>query len=314
MPIGGPRISLLLLIALALSLGGCGHQKSQQRLILRSDVPLDAATQAEVVSILQQRLKLVHLVPRFTVTPADNDRIEIRTADVDEATLVSVRRLVTRPGTLEFAELADARIHANIITDAQADDGPIEIDSETIAEWVPMAASEDGRSKEIGGSVAETIHRERKVNGHPITEYLVFVHPSSRLTEACLEDIRDARNQPAVSLWESLWRTIRTLGQPKPPPQPPGIAFQFSPQGSALMRSLTTRLSSSLPATRRRMAIIVDGKIHAAPTVMATIGERGIIEGFPAAEFDQLIAALKCGRLPVSLHLDESSGDSPSGD
>jgi hypothetical protein len=271
--------------------------------------PLDATTRSEVVSILQQRLKLAKLVTRFDVVPIGDDGIEVRTTGADEDTLRRIRRLVTSPGTLEFAELADSTIHAGLIDQVQTAQGVIEIAPDLLAEWVPIFGEPNGGLPSVG-LIEKTIHRERTIDGQPVTELLVLYRPDSRLTDEFLVEVQEG-NLGRSSLWNSLWTRFHTVGQPAPALSRPALSFRLSPRGGVLMRDLTSRLSSSNPATRGRMAVLLDGKIWSAPIVNAVIGESGVLDGdFSTMGVQEFVASLKSGRLPVFLHTDESRGES----
>ncbi|EAQ80343.1 SecDF P1 head subdomain-containing protein [Blastopirellula marina] len=75
-----------------------------------------------------------------------------------------------------------------------------------------------------------------------------------------------------------------------------GIEFAMTPAGAKHLRRLT---QANL---QRRLAIVFENKIISAPTIQATIGERGIITGrFTQAEVEQLVETgelAKHGEIP----------------
>ena len=90
-----------------------------------------------------------------------------------------------------------------------------------------------------------------------------------------------------------------TTGEPSTDRQP----FTLNAKGGALFTKLTgDNLPDPIDGSKRQLAILLDGKVHSAPTINGAIGANGQITGrFTKPEIDNLVAVLNAGALAVPL-------------
>src|SRR5262249_9761843 len=87
----------------------------------------------------------------------------------------------------------------------------------------------------------------------------------------------------------------------------PAVSFAFNAQGGSLFHKLTqknvpTGQADESTQIKRRLAILLDGLIVAAPTITSAIGQHGQISGsFTPAEVKALVDILRSGALPATL-------------
>ncbi len=79
----------------------------------------------------------------------------------------------------------------------------------------------------------------------------------------------------------------------------PAVGFEMNSVGADLLRRLTRN------NRKRRMAIVLDGRVYSAPTIQSAIGKRGQISGgkggFSEQELNYLVRTLDAGALPARL-------------
>jgi SecD/SecF fusion protein len=187
--------------------------------------------------------------------------------------------------SLEFALLANQRLHKDIIKQAQASpDAILRKDGKVIAAWREVGWDEnnkDGVREQkpvFADQFSETVQREVDRNGQKVRELLVvYLPPERRVTGQYL-----ARVYPA---------TDRQGGT--------AVGFEFNKQGADLFGRLTSEYAPLPDGFRNRLAILIDDQIHSAPAINEAIrGAQGIIEGhFTTREIDELINVLSHGVL-----------------
>ena len=164
-------------------------------------------------------------------------------------------RQATRPSlrSLEFAVLANARMHKEIIRKAQAGpDAVLRRDGRVIAAWREVAWDENkegGVRKQIpvfADHSSQTVQREVDRNGQKVRELLVVYQlPERRVTG------------------EYLTRAYRTIDQQGLS----AVGFTFNNQGTALFGRLTSEYAPLTDGFHSRLAILIDDQIHFAPQV-----------------------------------------------
>jgi SecD/SecF fusion protein len=86
--------------------------------------------------------------------------------------------------------------------------------------------------------------------------------------------------------------------------QKPCVSFLFNTAGGALFHDVTTanKPSGGEGGFKRHLAIILDGKIESAPSIISPISTHGrITGGFTKEKVDQLVRIFKAGALPATL-------------
>ncbi len=88
----------------------------------------------------------------------------------------------------------------------------------------------------------------------------------------------------------------------------PYVSMDFDSEGARRFADLTEKY------TKRRMAIILDGKVHSAPVIREKIsgGKAQITGGFSAEQAHDLAIVLRAGALPAPLALQEERSVGPS--
>jgi preprotein translocase subunit SecD len=85
----------------------------------------------------------------------------------------------------------------------------------------------------------------------------------------------------------------------------PAVHFTFTAEGGELFANLTRKNVPSGPGGeqfKRHLAIILDGQVMSAPTIISEIRQGGQITGnFTKKEVDNLVNILRAGALPTHL-------------
>ena len=77
------------------------------------------------------------------------------------------------------------------------------------------------------------------------------------------------------------------------------LGFHLNPQGAFLFTQLTTEYRPRKDGSARRLAIVLEEKVHSAPVIRSPIGADGIIEGrFSQKQLENLVNVLNAGVLP----------------
>jgi SecD/SecF fusion protein len=229
-----------------------------------------------VKEIVERRLHTGSLGAEFLVETHAPDELVVLAPQLSEAQLEWIQDIVTRPGTLEFALLANPRDH-QLLIDAANQTAPVGVESETA--WIPVKATPDGRPVELRDDGAVVV-RETKSEGDVRTEVLVVtLPPNRRVTDELLNSVEASHDGNGA----------------------PAIRFAFNSEGADRMGTLT---GNALPTKgfKRRLGVILDNELHSAPTINDLIGGVGIISGaLTADEIDRIVSCLNSGRLPVSV-------------
>ena len=145
------------------------------RIVFKVDVDDSAADRDELLQsvkrTIEQRLQRSNLLAGFAVHLSGDDRIEVLTPEITEDQLEQIRQLATRPGTLEFALLANRFEHAAQIDAATS--ATVTASPDGSWEWVPVAAGVDDPGPHEG-----VLFRDIEQGGTSRREYLVVRGPA----------------------------------------------------------------------------------------------------------------------------------------
>lgn len=227
------------------------------------------------------------------VRKVGRDRIEIIIPGADPERVREVKKRITRLGSLEFAILANTEDHPEIITEARKlpDDQRDYKDPATgivLASWRDMGMKADGEFKTLQTGrydpAPRVVKQEVVINNKEVEvdrqQYLVILDPEDRKVTG-----------------EFLTRAQQTMD----PSGRLAVSFNFNGKGAARFRALTSQ-NRPIGDRERRLAILLDGQIHSAPSIRDTISASGQITGdFTPKEVDELIAVLNAGALEVPL-------------
>lgn len=221
--------------------------------------------------VIDARVNGGKLLKTLTVSSGDDGTIIVQGDGITDARSRQITQLVTRPGSCEFAILANSRDHKDHLDGEHAEGVPPNDNTDALFCWVPVSDDFDVKSNQMV---------TRKDDGGKTTHVLAaFGSSKDRVTEQSISRSSiDRRNaQIAVSL-------------------------QFTDAGGQLVRKLTTAHLPDDDGFARHMAVIVDGKMVMAPFLRASIGKAAMISGnFTAEDCDQMVQTFRSGRLPVKL-------------
>jgi hypothetical protein len=240
-----------------------------------------------VLNVVDRRLNTGK--PRMAeVRKIDDRRLEIALMRPDENDVNRVKRLLGSAGTIAFHILATER-DKEIVERARKDETQTAVlDAPPVgplAYWVP-------RSEKAGDDLTkdpQIICRTRKDGDREITEVLVLVGPN---------DVSGAYLKQATAEKDSLGH--------------PCIRFTFNEVGGKMFAKLTGEHlpEKEEPYFKFRLGVILDGKLHSAPSIMSTVSEKGEISGnFTEQEAADLADILSAGSLPVRLRLVEAPAE-----
>jgi len=237
-------------------------------------------------------------VDEVVVRKVGRDRIEVIIPGAGEERVAQVKKLITKLGSLEFAILANKQDHADIIAMAEGlpkDENEVRApnSTEVIARWVHVGLK-DGKPKSVtDGGLVETrkAPREFERNGETITEdvtqFLVILDEEGRRVTG-----------------DYLTRVGETLTENGSL----AVSFNFNVKGANLFEELTSVNQPTKSGFQRRLAILLDGQIHSAPSIEDVISGSGIIRGdFDRTEINELVGVLNAGALEVPLNSDPIS-------
>ncbi|HUG92820.1 MAG TPA: protein translocase subunit SecD [Planctomycetaceae bacterium] len=234
-----------------------------------------------------------------TVRQVGGDRIEVIIPGRDLEMVESVKRRITRLGSLEFAILAARQFaeHRPIIAAAERSEArDVRVDGELRGTWRPIGIDpatgvpkdtpaevtlDSGITLQAVTRVARDRSRQPLLapNGAEIQEFLLVIDPDPdrRVTGEYLSSVSREIDQ-------------RTGG--------PAVGFAFNTAGAFLFQQLTSTNSNLPGGIDNRLAILLDDQIHSAPTIQTTISDRGQITGnFTRDEVTDLINVLNAGAL-----------------
>ena len=264
---------------------GIDNKAAEEQQKKERDKPIPVQTIDKMVSAISKRINPSG-AEEVTVRRVGNDRIEIIIPGADPDLVEQKKRLITKLGSLEFGIVANDRDHGPEIKRAMALPPTINelrnvSDERIVASWrdvIESKADIDGRHavrevQRIDEKTGETVM---------VTQYLIHHDPpeltvtGKYLTNA--SPTQDQNGNPAVS-------------------------FRFNPQGAARFGSLTQRnLPDTTDQFHRKLAILLDGKVHSAPRINSRITDSGVIEGrFDMKEVNELVGVLNAGALEVPL-------------
>jgi len=225
------------------------------------------------------------IAEEITVGRVGADRIEIIIPGADQEIVRQKKRLITNLGSLEFAILANERDHGVIIQQAnqlKENEDEIRRDGRVAASWRQVDPKED--KLEAGGQVAvrEVPRRNDEGKEVQVRQFLVLHDPPDKAVTG---------------------RYLVRAGSNLDPESGLAVSFSLNTRGSILFAELSTRNQPSTDGFERRLAILLNGMIHSAPTIKTRItgGNVQITGNFTQQEVDALIAVLNAGALEIPL-------------
>ena len=263
---------------------------------------VDKATVEKMVSAIIKRINPSG-AEEVAVRRVGTDRIEIIIPGADTDLVRQKKELIVKLGSLEFGIVANERNDQGLIDQAmKLPNNQNELLSTTsddkrliVAAWHDLSDIKDladpkdteGRWRGDGHRIVTRLHPKTGVETDVAQVLIKHDPPNRAVTGAYLTNVRaetDERGSLAVS-------------------------FTLNSKGGALFTKLTgDNLPDPIDGSKRQLAILLDGKVHSAPTINSAIGANGQITGrFTKPEIDNLVAVLNAGALAVPLKLNPVS-------
>ncbi|HEX4132046.1 MAG TPA: protein translocase subunit SecD [Pirellulales bacterium] len=230
------------------------------------------------------QIEIIIPEPRKTGAEGENDSAQT-SGELDR-----IKNKISTSGALEFRIVADRRSASDAAIMAKAaelDVGKSDVVEtgrdgvqELVARWTPLYRADEARSYEGDPEIAARRSRRGEL------EVLVLIEPKDRtVTGDYLRNASSGFDQTGH----------------------PSIHFSFDARGATLFGDLT---SSNLPQGdfKRRLAILLDGRLVTAPSINSAIYDRGEITGrFTQEEASDLAEILTAGQLPATLRHEPTS-------
>ena len=251
---------------------------------------VDKATVDKMVSAIVKRINPSG-AEEVAVRRVGTDRIEIIIPGADTDLVRQKKELIVKLGSLEFGIVANERNDQGLIDQAKKlPNNQNELLSKTsddkrliVAAWHDVADSKD-KEESWRGDGYRTVTRLHPKTGveTEVAQVLIKHDPPNRaVTGFYLTNARSTTDENA-----SL-----------------AVSFSFNARGAALFHKLTSdNLPDKTDGSKRRLAILLDGKVQSAPTINSVISANGQITGrFKKEEIDNLVGVLNAGALAVPL-------------
>lgn len=214
------------------------------------------------------------------------DRIEVIIPGADPDLVRQKKSLIVKLGSLEFGIVAEPRYDQQLIDqaaklpDAENEYRP---DGQIIAAWHDVSDPTE-RDQNWNTAGNRTVTRFDPLTGAEVKVLQVLIKhdpPDRAVTGFYLTNARATTDENG-----SL-----------------AVAFSFNARGAALFHKLTSdNLPDKTDNSRKRLAILLDGKVKSAPTINSVISAHGQITGqFKKKDIDNLVGVLNAGALAVPL-------------
>lgn len=275
---------LLTGISLVEPCAAVGDDKSAvTQLVLRMETvekkPPDAKSVQTAIRLIKTRLKRAK-IDGASVRARGMHAIEVRVSATNDTEIKRIAKLVSRPGTLEFALLANARDHGAIIAAARGVVGDVHSKTgQLIASWRDV--ERDSKGKPVGIGKQGGVESRPSPHDKSVAQYLVI----------CERKDRRVDQSGILSLSSSTDDDGR-----------PVVGFRLKESASLNMQRLTGNNLPTDDGFRRRLAVLIDGRVHLAPNIEGRISDGGIISRFSKQDVTDFIAAMSSGEpLPLKI-------------
>ena len=277
--------------------------------------------------IIDQLIKRVNPsgTMEIVIRPLGEDKIEVTIPDVTPQEADDIWQLLVSAGKLEFRIVGNSKFHVTEfeLAEKAATEGwrgkeIKDADGKLVAFWCPLARVEvePGQPvpdiapyKQYPNSQTQ-LFRDRNTgnivnfNGWPsprnqeqagaaFAEYCesIGVRPQILMIQP-----RDNENVEGSHLAAVSRGTDTTTGRPI-------VQFETTAEGSGQLGMLTGMNEPTPGGDKRDLGIVIDDKLHSAPSINSQISKRGIIEGdFTVKEIDDLVLKLQSGKMKAALN------------
>ena len=248
---------------------------------------VDKATVDKMVNAIAKRINPGG-AEEVVVRRVGTDRIEVIIPGADPDLVEQKKKQITKLGSLEFGIVANSRHDQSLIDRAlKLHENRNELRSADliIAAWHDVAEEKDQGWDGDGFRIVTRID-PKKGTEIKVQQVLIKHDPPNRaVTGFYLTNARSANDE--------------TGGL--------AVAFSFNSRGAGLFHKLTSdNLPDKTDKSHRRLAILLDGKVHSAPSINSVISANGQITGsstnpFKKQDIDNLVAVLNAGALAIPL-------------
>ncbi|MGD9128863.1 MAG: TIGR03067 domain-containing protein, partial [Planctomycetia bacterium] len=229
--------------------------KKLHRLVYRADqASSDPASNDKIAATVAKRVQLA--CPLWKIQLKGNLEFEVLITNEkpDPQTVQRIDDLLGRPGTLEFRVLANHHDHDALIKRAKKEKGDRLLDKKgkPLAWWVPV---DEKRTKDIAA----------------MSEYIVTRKVGSELQVLVVNDQQNVTD-----------KFLESVSATQDHNKKPAVLFAFNKEGAQRFGKLTgdnTPDDSGITPIRRKLGIILDGRLYSAPNIMSRIMANGIING-----------------------------------
>ena len=233
----------------------------------------------KMVGAIQRRVNPIGLTD-VSIRGVGTDRVEITIPKANKEDVDRCKRILTDLGTLEFRILANRRDNDRAMVAAeQVFPEALVEDGKVVARWVPVAPTSRGSFVDDYGNVAVRSDEQRG-------RLVLVMQDDYNVTGEFLRQATASYDELAA----------------------PAVSFRFNGEGSRRFAALTGQNRPDADGFERRLAIILNGEVHSAPSLREQIHDQGVITGrFTQQEVDDLVAVLNAGSLPGELQRDPIS-------
>jgi SecD/SecF fusion protein len=277
-------------------------------------------TASDLIPKLTQRLNPSG-TKEILIRPSGSDQIEIVVPNVNPQEVEELKRVIQNAGILQFRIVANRSDHQDIIQLARK-----QANSENETERLTREVRDSDGAKVVG--LWQAVGRDEKARDGifafktPIDGDIIRDAKTGKLIEdlafnpttpLAFEKALLARGIQDVDVLLALERrgiafdlvtgddlavVRRNMGKDGTPE----VGFDMKSSGATKLQSLTY-MNRPENGIKRRMAIVLDGRVLSAPNLNQPISSQGVITGnFTSEECDYLVNVLKSGSLPAALN------------
>ncbi len=278
--------------------------------------------------IIDQLIKRVNPsgTMEIVIRPLGEDKIEVTIPDVKSAEADEIWQLLVSAGKLEFRIVGDAKFHAaefQLAEDYATEGGRGKViedkEGKKVAFWCPVARVEIEQGQAVPDIIpfkyypdATQLYRDRntgQIFNH--REWMAIMPRNPDFRGASFAEFCDARGiRPQILMIqprpdenvEGRHMAAVTRGTDQKTGRPI-VQFETTAEGAGQLGMLTGMNEPDAAGNKRLLGIVIDDKLHSAPSINSRISSRGIIEGdFTIREIDDLVTKLQSGKMKAALN------------
>ncbi len=289
-------------------------------------------TAESIISQLNQRVNPSGTL-EIVIRPLGDDKIEVTIPDVEMAEADIIWERLVSAGKLEFRIVADSRFHSSTLDLArqQTEQGSrspkvVDKDGKTLAYWVPLARLDARECKPrdiVDGLPAYKFvparsHLLRNRETNQLFNINDFQYPTNaKLNSRAFTEYLNARGiRPQILVMEPRedenveGKHLANVTAGTDQNGSPNVNFETKPDGASRMGMLTGLNEPDAEDNKKLLGIVLDGKLHSAPSINGRITNRGEISGnFSMREVNDLTNKLRSGKLDAALNKNPISKD-----